>query len=184
MKRGLDAPFFGSNESHKRYFYCAGGSISPNPYYYDIVNLDRLKRQLEIDEGKRLRVYLDHLGYPTVGIGHLIKESDPPEIRSLQVNDKITEQQCTQLFLEDVAIAVGDCKVIFDDWETYPSEVQEILVNMLFNLGRPRFLTFKNMIAAVYARDWEKAAYEMSDSRWANQVGARATRLIKRMRNI
>jgi GH24 family phage-related lysozyme (muramidase) len=148
------------------------------------MNLDRLKRQLEIDEGKKLRVYLDHLGYPTVGIGHLIKDSSPERIRGLRVGDKITEEECHELFIQDISIAVGDCKIIFDEWDAFPSEVQEILVNMLFNLGRPRFLTFKRMIAALYEKDWKRAAEEMADSRWAGQVGARATRLIKRMRNV
>ncbi len=148
------------------------------------MNLERLKRQLEIDEGKKLRVYLDHLGYPTVGIGHLVKDSSPERVRSLQVGDKITEEECHELFIQDISIAVGDCKIIFDEWDSFPSEVQEILVNMLFNLGRPRFLTFKKMIAAVYQRDWQRASEEMADSRWANQVGARATRLIKRMRSV
>ena len=145
------------------------------------MNYKRLKKQLEIDEGKKLSVYLDHLGYPTVGIGHLIKDSSPPEVQKLSVNDKITEEMCDYLFREDLAIALADCKVIFDDWDSYSSNVQEILVNMLFNLGRPRFLTFKNMIAAVYARDWKTASKEMADSRWASQVGSRAARLISRM---
>lgn len=148
------------------------------------MNLERLKRQLEIDEGRKLRVYLDHLGYPTVGIGHLIKDSSPERVQGLSVGDKITEEECHELFIQDISIAVGDCKIIFDEWDTFPSEAQEILVNMLFNLGRPRFLTFKKMIAAVYDKDWKRAAEEMADSRWAGQVGARATRLIKRMRNL
>lgn len=148
------------------------------------MDLERLKRQLEIDEGRKLRVYLDHLGYPTVGIGHLIKDSSPERVQGLSVGDKITEEECHELFIQDISIAVGDCKIIFDEWDTFPSEAQEILVNMLFNLGRPRFLTFKKMIAAVYDKDWKRAAEEMADSRWAGQVGARATRLIKRMRNL
>lgn len=148
------------------------------------MNLKRLKKQLEIDEGKKLTVYLDHLGYPTVGIGHLIKETDPPEIRNLRVGDKITEEQCSQLFIADVSIAIADCTIIFDEWDSFPSEVQEILVNMLFNLGRPRFLTFRQMIAAVYQREWKKAAQEMAESKWARQVGNRASRLISRMGHV
>ena len=38
---------------------------------------DRLRTELEIDEGCKYHIYLDHLGLPTAGIGHLIKESDP-----------------------------------------------------------------------------------------------------------
>jgi GH24 family phage-related lysozyme (muramidase) len=148
------------------------------------MNLERLQKQLEIDEGKKLDVYLDHLGYPTVGIGHLIVDSDPAEISCLKVGDKITEEQCTELFQKDIAIALADCKVIFEEWDSYPDTVQEVLVNMLFNLGRPRFLGFKNMIQAVYDKDWAEASRQMADSKWARQVGARASRLISRMENV
>ena len=41
------------------------------------MNLDELRKQLEIDEGVKYEIYNDHLGYPTFGIGHLILESDP-----------------------------------------------------------------------------------------------------------
>ena len=40
------------------------------------MNLEKLREQLAIDEGKVLEIYHDHLGYPTFGIGHLILESD------------------------------------------------------------------------------------------------------------
>jgi len=41
------------------------------------MNLDELRKQLEIDEGVKYEIYNDHLGYPTFGIGHLILASDP-----------------------------------------------------------------------------------------------------------
>ena len=41
------------------------------------MDVDKLRRQLEIDEGIVHRIYLDHLGYPTFGIGHLVREDDP-----------------------------------------------------------------------------------------------------------
>ena len=41
------------------------------------MNVDKLRAQLEIDEGVVNKIYLDHLGYPTFGIGHLITDSDP-----------------------------------------------------------------------------------------------------------
>ena len=31
------------------------------------MNIDKLREELEIDEGVRYHVYLDHLGYPTFG---------------------------------------------------------------------------------------------------------------------
>ena len=41
------------------------------------MDLNKLREQLTIDEGKVLEVYHDHLGLPTIGIGHLVLDSDP-----------------------------------------------------------------------------------------------------------
>ena len=59
---------------------------------------------------------------------------------------------------------------------------QQIIANKMFNMGRPRLSKFKGMKAGVDARDWNKAADEMVDSRWYDQVTNRAKRLVARMR--
>jgi len=62
------------------------------------------------------------------------------------------------------------------------SEVrQRVVADMVFNLGLPRFAQFKNMIAAIEAEDFVQASNEMMDSRWAQQVGLRASRLAEMM---
>ena len=63
-------------------------------------------------------------------------------------------------------------------------EVQHILANMMFNMGRPRLSGFKKFNAAVAAGEWEEAAEEMIDSRWYRQVTNRADRLVTRMRAV
>ena len=88
------------------------------------------------------------------------------------------------MFHQDLAIAIADFRVIFSDWETIPAEVQEIIINMLFNLGRNRLLKFKKFIEAVYAKEWDRAADEMQNSRWYTQVGNRSKRLVARMRSM
>lgn len=146
------------------------------------MNIDRLKKQLIKDEGKRLKVYEDHLGYKTVGIGHLIKDTD--DIKDLVVGDKISEAKCEALFIEDLAIAIADAKIIFEPvWADMPSIVREVTVNMLFNLGRSRFLGFKKTISAILLGEYERAAAEMLDSKWAKQVPSRAYRLSSQMEN-
>ena len=62
--------------------------------------------------------------------------------------------------------------------------MQRIIANMMFNMGRPRLSKFANMKAAVDEGDWNRAADEMMDSRWYNQVTNRAERLVERMRNV
>ena len=65
-----------------------------------------------------------------------------------------------------------------------PEEAQQIIANMMFNLGRPRLSKFRGMKAGVDSKDWNLAAEEMVDSRWYAQVGRRAERLVERMREI
>ena len=61
-------------------------------------------------------------------------------------------------------------------------EAQEVIVNMCFNMGAPRLSKFKKFIGGVNAGDWNTAAVEMMDSRWAKQVGVRADRLRDRIK--
>ena len=146
------------------------------------MNLDKLREEIALDEGVKLEIYLDHLGLPTCGIGHLIREED--EEHGEPVGTPITEERMTELFEEDVQTVLADCEELYSDFYELPEEAQLIIANMMFNMGRPRLSQFKGMKREVDARDWEAAAAEMLDSRWARQVPNRANRLIERMKNI
>ena len=146
------------------------------------MNREQVQKQLAVDEGIVNEIYLDHLGYATFGIGHLITDKDPEQ--GYDVGTPVSEERVTEAFQADLDIAIGECKVLFDMWETYPGEVQEILVNMMFNLGRPRLSKFKNFKKAVDAGDWKTAGTEGRDSLWWKQVGNRAERLMVRMENV
>ena len=65
-----------------------------------------------------------------------------------------------------------------------PEEAQRIIANMIFNLGRTRFLGFKKFIDAVKDCNWSEAADEMVASNWYGQVKGRSKRLEKRMRSL
>ena len=143
------------------------------------MNVDKLREQLKIDEGVKYEIYNDHLGYATFGIGHLIVEAD--EEYGKPVGTPITEERVNAVFDSDVAIYISEAKKVFPNLETLPSEAQEVIVNMTFNMGAPRLSKFKKFIAGVNAGDWNTAAVEMMDSRWAKQVGKRAVRLRDRI---
>ena len=66
-------------------------------------------------------------------------------------------------------------------WRELDDNKQRVMVNMCFNLGYPRLSKFKKFLAAMEVHDFETAAIEMMDSKWANQVGLRAERLKKRV---
>ena len=139
------------------------------------MNIEALREQLKVDEGVKYEIYKDHLGYPTFGIGHLITEDDPEH--GEPDGTEISEDRVNEVFETDVAKFVSEAKILFPDLDDLPEVAQQVIVNMAFNMGRPRLSKFKNFIAGVNDRDWVRAAEEMMDSRWADQVGARATRL-------
>jgi len=146
------------------------------------MDIEKLRKQLEIDEGIVHEVYLDHLGLPTFGIGHLIKKDDPEY--GLEVGTKVDEARCIEAFNEDVDTVIADCHILYPDFDDLPEEVQQIIANMMFNMGRPRLSKFKGMKRGVDAKDWDNAADEMVDSNWYRQVTNRANRLVERMRNV
>jgi len=146
------------------------------------MNVEKLREQLKIDEGCVYEIYNDHLGYPTFGIGHLVRESDPEN--GSPVGTKVSEDRVADAFDDDIEIVLSDCNKLYPDFEDLPEEAQQIIANMMFNLGRPRLSKFVGMKRGVDEKDWNSAADEMVDSRWYRQVGARAERLVNRMREI
>ena len=112
-----------------------------------------------------------------------MRKTDPEY--GLMVGDSVSKERVQEAFEADLAVACNECSVLYSwDWDQFPEEVQEILVNMLFNLGRPRLTKFKKMNANLRNRNWAAAAIEGRDSRWYRQVGNRAERLMTRMENV
>ena len=146
------------------------------------MDLEKLREELEIDEGCKYYIYLDHLGYATFGVGHLITEDDPED--GWKVGTSIDTVRVHEAFEDDVQSVLTDCEKLYVQWEHLPEEAQRVIANMMFNMGYTRLSKFRGMKRGVDARDWNAAADEMVDSRWYNQVTNRAKRLVERMRNI
>ena len=146
------------------------------------MNKDKLREEIAEDEGCKYEIYLDHLGLPTCGIGHLITETDKEYGKP--VGTVVEQDRVQNLFALDMAVTIDECKVLYPDFDDLPEECQHIIANMMFNMGRPRLSKFKGMKAGVDARDWNRAADEMVDSAWYRQVTNRAERLVERMRNV
>ena len=146
------------------------------------MNIQQLREQLEIDEGVRYDIYLDHLGLPTFGIGHLVTKTDPESGQA--VGTPISKERVAECFDMDVQSVINDCNKLYVDFEDLPEEVQQIIANMMFNMGYTRLSKFKGMKRCVDSKDWNQAADEMVDSRWYRQVTNRANRLVERMRAV
>ena len=134
-----------------------------------------LMNELIMDEGYKAEVYLDHLGYPTFGVGHLILETD--EEYGAEVGTHVSEERVKECLNQDIDIVCTELDKNLSWWSELDNVRQRVMANMCFNLGYPRFSKFKKFLTAMHKQDFETASIEMMDSKWATQVGARAERL-------
>ena len=144
------------------------------------MDLNLLREQLEIDEGRVDALYNDHLGYATFGIGHLVLESDPEY--GQEIGTPVSADRVIETFEQDCENVLRDCDILYEDFGDLPEEAQQVIANMMFNMGRPRLSKFKGMKRGVDSRNWNAAADEMIDSAWYLQVPKRAKRLMRRIR--
>lgn len=134
------------------------------------MNLTRLYAQLDTDEGRCKRIYTDTVGKITGGVGRNLTDRG------------FRDDEIDLMLSNDVAEAIGECRRMFRNFDSLNDARQEVLVNMMFNLGYARLAGFKKMIAAVHSSNWAEAERQMLDSKWADDVGNRADRLATAMR--
>lgn len=140
-----------------------------------MVNMELLEAQLAIDEGVRLKPYVDTAGKITAGIGH-------------NMSDSLLSMDLVQKWLkEDIQTSIEDLDKYLPWWRSMTEPRQRVLINMCFNMGigneKKGLLSFKNTLNYMKNRDYEKASQGMLASKWADQVHDRAKRLAKIMRN-
>ena len=135
-----------------------------------MIDWQRLEQDLIRDEGERLKPYRCSAGKITIGVGRNLDDVG------------ISKHESRQMLHEDVVRIGHDLDRNFDGWRTLPDGVALGLANMCFNLGWPRLSGFRKMLAAIKAGDYNKAADEALDSKWAKQVGPRATRIAEQFR--
>ena len=141
-------------------------------------------------EGIVLNVYKDSLGIDTIGIGRNLEdrgitqeELDDLDIPSIDhvYEYGITEADAVYLATNDIEIVEEELCRAHSCIEDLDAVRQLVVMDMAFNMGVPRLCKFKKMWAAIHDGDYNTAAVEMLDSRWATQVGTRAIKLSKAM---
>ena len=134
------------------------------------MNLERLLESVKKHEGYRNKVYLDTLGKRTVGVGHLCVED-------FWEDDKEYEEKFLMTILEhDLQSAIKSAKELIEEFgcDDIDEQAEEILIEMVFQLGKTGVSKFKNMWKALAEKNYIGASYEMLDSRWAKQTPNRA----------
>jgi lysozyme len=129
-----------------------------------------IMEQLIMHEGLKLRPYKCSAGKLTIGIGRNLEDRG------------ITKEEAIYLAKNDIQ-GVEQALALNHWYATLDPIRQKVIIDMAFNMGINGLLKFKKMILAIERRDFVKAADEMLDSLWAEQVGVRAKRLAEMMRN-
>ena len=135
-----------------------------------------LLNQLRRHEGLRLEPYKCSEGYLTIGFG-----------RNIETNG-ISEAEAEFMLTNDLIACEKELKD--EGWYNQLDETRRaVVLNMAFNLGKPKLMQFKKFIGALSDDDYETASKEMitgsdgvSESKWASQVGKRAYELAEQMR--
>lgn len=135
--------------------------------------LEEIKDMIKRHEGFRRYAYKDSLGVLTIGYGFNLDH---------WLSYGITLDEAEALLCAKVKIAWREATLI-PGWQNCNEPRQAALVDMVYNMGLNKVLGFKRMAAALKGRDFERAAAEMLDSRWARQVGCRAEELAEIMRS-
>lgn len=131
-------------------------------------NYTKVCKQIQRHEGCSLMPYRDTENILTIGYG-----------RNLEHNG-ISQGEADTMLLNDISKVIQEAKT-FEWYEDLSEPRKAVVINMLFNLGRPRFSKFVNTIDFIASGMYDEAAEEMLASRWSKQVGQRSIELSKQM---
>ena len=144
------------------------------------MNMERLMESVKKHEGYRNKVYLDTLGKRTVGVGHLCVED-------FWEDDKEYEEKFLMEILEkDLSEAIKGANDLMAEHDCMDinEKAHEILIEMVFQLGKNGVSKFRKMWDALSEKNYIGASFEMLDSRWAKQTPNRANGMAKTMKEI
>lgn len=144
------------------------------------MDMNRLMKSVKAHEGYRNKVYLDSLGKRTVGVGHLCVEDHWED------DKEYSEKYLMKVLKDDLKNAIEGAERLCSDCPDLDDLAKEIIVEMVFQLGETGVSKFRNMwkMLQLDPPDYDMAANEMLDSRWAKQTPARAKEMSDHMRSL
>jgi len=137
-----------------------------------------LKERIKLHEGFRNYVYLDSLGKRTVGYGHLCRDEEQWDIKKTY-----SQEELDLCFENDFGHAVNQAADLIGNLKLKP-EAKEVIIEMVFQLGKTGVSKFKKMWTAFGNYDYNEAANQMLDSKWAKQTPERAKDLSDVIKNL
>ena len=135
------------------------------------VDFKELTRWLEHHEGVKLKPYYCTGGKLTIGVGRNLEDVG------------ISRSEAQFMLENDIIRVMKQMDESIPIWRDQSPVRQLVLLDMAFNLGVFGLTKFQNTLAFIEAGDYDAAAEEMLNSRWAEQVGARAMNLASAMKS-
>ena len=132
--------------------------------------MNKLIEQLKIHEGMKLKPYLCTSKKLTIGIGRNLDDVG------------ISKEEAEMLLKNDIYEATNQLLNAFPFMATFSDVRISAMINFTFNVGIGTVRKFSNTIEYLKNEDWEAAADEMMDSKWAEQVGDRAIQITEQIR--
>jgi len=131
---------------------------------------DELIKQLKRHEGVRLKPYKCTAGKLTIGVGRNIEDNG------------ISMDEAERMLLSDIINSEKELGNAFSWYQHLDQIRQDAMVNLHFNMGMPTLKKFKKALAYMAIKDYDNAASEFYDSRWAKMVGDRAVEVCQQIR--
>lgn len=137
-------------------------------------------------EGSKPTKYLDSRKIPTIGVGfNLTRKDADTKLKKVGANPakikagkaSLTQEQINALLFSDLVEAKKQVQLIVPNFGSLPANIQGVLVEMAFNLGKTGLSEFKNFLGKIKNKKFKAASAEMLRSEWAKQVGERAETL-------
>ena len=151
----------------------------PNPAHIENVAFGLAKQNLVKHEGRRNDVYIDSLGYATVGIGHKVVPAD-----GLRVGQTITDAKIDLLFSQDIAVAFKAAKKQTIELGKYDAALIAALTEVNFQLGTGWTKTFSNTWKLIKSGNVDQAIRNLNQSAWKKQTPVRVAAFVNVLENV
>jgi len=135
--------------------------------------MERLLKMIKLHEGVKSHAYQCTAGKWTIGVGRNIDEEGGLGLNNEEIN---------LLLINDVERVKGELGTAYFWFPALDEVRQAAMIDMCFNLGLSRLRGFVKAIEAMSRQEYDNAADEFLDSRWASQVGQRAIRVTEMIR--
>ena len=131
-----------------------------------------LLQQLRREEGVKRSVYLDSLGYWTIGVGRLV---------DARLGGGLSDDEIDILLANDIARCTSEVLAALPWVATLDEPRRAALIGMAFQMGTSGLLVFGNTLAAIRDGRYDDAEARMLQSKWAQQTPARARRMARQI---